>query len=280
MTQGPDVDLLPPVVVISLPSALERRAVMTERLAALGLPFRWFDAIDARGTDVGAQPIYDGRRRRLFFGRDLTGGEIGCLLSHRAVIEQAAAGDRPLLVLEDDAILHEGTVAVLRALMADQSDWELVRFLGSPKVARSRQRRLRNLGGGFWLTRLLTTPGGAHAYLIRPEGARKLLRRLARTAFPVDTLMGQSWRTGVANLTVQPGIAVSDEAMESSIGDQRFDKRLTVSGWERVLMPLARSRWKVEENLGKHGIYWSRWPADAARRGRAKPGRALREAQG
>jgi glycosyl transferase family 25 len=257
---------LPPVLLLSLKEATQRRAEMAEKLGRLGLPYSVFDAVDGRGRNVNEQPVYDGVRRRLYFGRDMTGGEIGCLLSHREILERVAAGDEPFLVIEDDAILHPDLPKVVAALMQRRDYWELVRFLGSPKVLRSRQRRLVHLVDEYWLTRLASMPGGTHALIVSPSGARKLLRRLNRTAFPIDALMNQSWRTGVANLTVHPGVAIHDEEQVSFIENTRFDKRVTATGWERALLPLARALWKLEENLGKYGVYYGAWLADVRRR--------------
>src|SRR5271154_4548425 len=201
---------LPPAYVISLAGASERRALMTTRLGEAGIAFEFFDAVDGRGFDVESQPIYDRRARLAKFGHGLIGGEIGCLLSHRAVLRKIAEGGTAL-VFEDDVILNPDIGRVVAALMRRQDRWELVRFLGAPKVMRQTQRRILSLGEGYWMTRLRSMPGAAHAYLVNPSGARKLLRYLDRTPYPIDMLMGRPWKTGVGNFTVRPGLAIQDK---------------------------------------------------------------------
>lgn len=261
---------LPPVFVISLVEAVDRRALMTRKLAEAGLPFSFLDAVDGRKFDVNAQPIYNGPRRRLFFGRDLLGGEIGVLLSHKAAMQRLL--DQNLacaLILEDDVVLDAGFTSVVRELMRWPGEWELVRFFGDAKHAKRKQRRILPLGDGYWLTRLSTSPGEAHAYLISQAGARKMLRRLNRTSTPIDTLMGQPWKTGVGVLSVHPGLARQDQALGTSISDVRFDKKPTTTGFTRLMLPLAKTALKTSENILKRSCYFAAWFSD--RRSRCTP---------
>lgn len=257
------------VLVINLPAAADRRAAMRRQLDALGLAYEFVEAIDGRGFDVTAHPAYDTGRRRRAFGRDMTGGELGCLLSHRAVYEKIVAEDLdPVLVLEDDAVLGPDFVAVLASLLAAPLPYDLVRFIGSSKLARLRQRPVWPLAGGHWLVRLETTPGGAYAYLMRRAAAQKLLPFLQRNWLPIDALMGRRWEHGLDWFVVQPAVADHDAAVESIIGMTRFEKGLRLGGVERLLYPLTRAAYKVSETIGKRLSYWSSWAEDRRRRKR------------
>ncbi|HTK84101.1 MAG TPA: glycosyltransferase family 25 protein, partial [Patescibacteria group bacterium] len=70
----------PPIFVISLPSSVQRRAAMAARLNSIGASWRFFDGFDGSSLSPENYPDYDRTRRRLFFGKDLTPGEMGCLL--------------------------------------------------------------------------------------------------------------------------------------------------------------------------------------------------------
>jgi len=248
-----------PVFVISLKDEEKRRRQMKEKLEALGLPFVFFDAIDGRNFDVPAHPAYNSVRRRRCYGRDMTGGEIGCLLSHKAIFEKMLQDNiEEALILEDDAVLAPDFPAVLRALPDCPVNFDIVRFLGSPKVEKRHSRRIYPVIEDFWLVRMPTTPGGAHAYFIRKSGARKLLAHMDRNAFPIDTLIGRSWETGAEVLSVKPGLATQDLSFDSAIGEQRFDKKLKLEGWEKITFPLTRAGFKLAETVGKRKIYWSR----------------------
>ncbi|MBV9510740.1 MAG: hypothetical protein JO303_10710, partial [Caulobacteraceae bacterium] len=119
------------------------------------------------------------------------------------------------------------------------------------------------------LTRLSTSPGEAHAYLVSRSGARKMLRRLERTSTPIDTMMGQPWKTGVGALAVHPGLARQDPSLGTSINDARFDKKPTTTGLPRLLLPLAKTALKTSENVLKRTFYYAAWFGDRRTRGRA-----------
>lgn len=253
------------VRVISLPEAEARRAKMRRRLAALGLDFAFVEGVDGRGFDVAAHPAYDAPRRRRAFGRDMTGGELGCLLSHRSVYEAMVAEDLdPVLVLEDDAVLGADFPAVLASILRLPRPFDLVRFIGYPKIAHLRQRRLCDLDRGYRLVRLATTPGGAYAYLIRRSGAEKLLPALQRNWLPVDVTMGRSWAHGLDWAVVQPAVTDYDRALDSHIGEERFHKP-AVNGIGATGYLLGRARHTLTESLNKRLAYWSAWPADRRR---------------
>src|SRR5206468_607675 len=89
-----------PVYVISLKDTETRRRNMTERLAALGIPFQFVDAIDGRTARLPGE--FDGARiDRSGFRSE---AEIASAMSHRLVHRMIASGEGALgLVFEDDA---------------------------------------------------------------------------------------------------------------------------------------------------------------------------------
>ncbi len=254
---------LPPVFVINMEKDAHRRRAMKDRLDAIGLPFAFFDAVDGRALSLDACPVYDGARRRRYFGRDMTRGELGCLMSHRAVYRKMLdEGLEAALVLEDDVLFEDDFPAVLRALMTTPVPWDLIRFLGSAKIYRRGCRIVAPLLGGYALARLPSTHGGAHAYLIRRAAARRLYLHTERSWVPIDTLQGYCWRTGIESLVVHPAPLRTDDAAGSTIGDVRFDKTVRTAGLARALYPLSRFWFKLWENSGKRYVYWSAWFRD------------------
>jgi len=259
--------LRPKTFVISLAEAQPRRACVTERLKQAGIAFEFFDAVDGRCFDVESQPIYDGPRRRALYGHDMLGGEIGCLLSHKAILEAVVRrGEGPALVFEDDVALHPYFGRALDVLMENQDRWELVRFLGASKIMRQRQRPLLNLGNGFWMTRLMTQPGGAAAYVVSETGAAKLLKHLDKTPFPIDALMGRPWLTGVDNLMVRPGLADQDATLGSDIGGDRFVSHREIARMASLGCNTTIALRRLVDNVGTRGVYWGAAPVDYVRR--------------
>jgi glycosyl transferase, family 25 len=241
---------LPRVLVISLASSVQRRAVIGRRLDELGLDYEFFDGVDGRALDLSALPDYDGRRRRLFFGKDLTPGEVGCLLSHRAVYRRVAHENAPVLVLEDDAILSDDVPVVLSAIMKQEKTWDVVRFLDSEKTLK-KKKIIADLGGGYALAKVYGTPGGAYATLLSAKAAARLASLMIRNWQPGDILLGQSWRTGLKVLAVAPSPISADDVVPSTIGAVRFEKTKALQGWEKTAYPATRMAYKLWQAAGK-----------------------------
>lgn len=261
-----DIPELPRIFVINLKRSTERRRVMAERLAALNLPCTFFEAVDGKVLSVEEKAAYAGTRRRLFFGHDLTPGELGCLLSHRGVYRHMIENRIPVaLVLEDDAILADELPDVLRALMKCPVEWDLIRFLARDKVYKQ-SRRLGLITAKHRLCRPFGTPGGAYGYLLTLRAAQALNNCMHKNWIPVDTLHGQTWRTCITAFNVQPSPVRFDDVVESTIGAERFDKKQKLKLWERALFPFSRLGMKLYELLFKNLMRLSTWFADRRRR--------------
>ncbi|MFM2128991.1 MAG: hypothetical protein RL477_537 [Pseudomonadota bacterium] len=268
---GPHAPALPPVFLINMARDVERRRLMTERLEAIGLPFTVVEAVVGAGLDLDACAHYDGPRRRRFFGRDMTPGEVGCLLSHRAIMQRMIDENLPAaVILEDDVIFEPDFPDVLRALTGGGRRWDIIRFLGSEKIYRLGRRLIAPLVGRYWLARIPGTHGGAHAYLLSQDAARALLAHTDRAWMPIDTMQGRCWTTGLESLVVHPCPLRTDPAAGSTIEDKRFDKTLRLSGFDRALYPLRRFAFKLGETLGKRAVWWGSWWRDG--RGRLERG--------
>ncbi|MGZ9808949.1 glycosyltransferase family 25 protein [Pseudoroseicyclus sp. H15] len=122
-----------PIFLINLDASPERLATATAELSRAGLPFTRLPAVDARGQAPESFAGYDDARARRFYGRPMTGGEVGCYLSHLAGAEAVLASGADMgLVLEDDftfAAEHpaESLTALADALWGGAAPgWEIV----------------------------------------------------------------------------------------------------------------------------------------------------------
>ena len=242
--------------VISLPESKDRQAWIANHLGERGLPYEIIDAVDGRNMSVKDHPVYDGVKRRLFFGTDLKGGELGCLLSHIRCYQKIIDDNLDMaLVFEDDVQLDKDFASVLAYVQEHTDKFEIMRFLGSKKVMERGGRRVFEVCDGYHAVRLPTTPGGAHATLLTRNGAEKMLRHLKKTAYPIDTMLGRSWQTKANVVALYPGLA-THKSMDfgSLIDESRFKKRADLQGFEKFLFPFTRSFHKLEEAVGKK--YW------------------------
>lgn len=110
MQDGPMLLNCEQVMVISVPSAALRRRFQVDQLDRLKIKHTILTAIT---PDQLTPEMLEERRKH--WGRPLKDAEIACLMSHRKAWAVVAQGTRPVLILEDDALLSTGT----RDLLAD-----------------------------------------------------------------------------------------------------------------------------------------------------------------
>lgn len=227
---------------------------MTERLSNIGIDHHFIEATDGKLLTPEQLSAYAKTRRHLFIGHDLTNGEIGCLLSHRDVYRHMIAHNVACaLVLEDDAVLSPDLPAVLNAIepLITSGKADMVRMLSRKKVY-NRSRILGTLTGEYKLARPFGLPGGAYGYVLNLKAARHLNAKMDKNWVPVDTVLGQVWRTRLNVLSVIPSPVSYIVGGPSTIGDARYDKKgQTISWWARALLPLTRLIWKLYEGLCK-----------------------------
>lgn len=248
----------PPIFVISLPESTDRRAAMTAQMERLGLDFTFIDAVDGRKLDMLAQPEYDAAKRLAFFGLHLKGGEWGCLLSHKKIYEKMIAGNLECAVIfEDDALIDPRFSDVLNNVLSMDLDYDVIRFMGSNKIARKGYRHIVKVDNDLWLGRLPSIHGGAHAYLIAREGAQKMMDYFARhrVAYPIDTLLGRCWDTGMNVYAINPIVRQDVQSFASAIGNARENKRGDLKGAQTLVFPATRGWHKLCEQVGKRWIY-------------------------
>ena len=254
----------PHAYVINLKRSPERRQTMIEQLDSLGLAYTFVDGIDGRAQDYRSHPYYDRDKRLLWHGRDLLSTEIACLLSHRAVYQQALDDGHPTaLLLEDDVLIQPDFPATVQAVMDLPAEWDMIRFLHDEKTRR-RSRLIGPVYGEYMLTRLLSTPGGGHAYIFNQKAARRLLELSASHWQPIDVLFGYTWNTKLETFAVQPAPIYTDKKLDSLIGDTRFEKKIILTGWKRAIFPLARAGFKFYEMVCKRATTSKSWWRDRA----------------
>lgn len=251
---SPNKEPLVHCFVITLEHSQERRKIISSRLDELKIPFEFYPGVDGRKIDLLSHRNYSKWKRRMFFGRDLSNGEFGCILAHKSIYEHIAEKNIGIaLILEDDAILCDELPSVVSALTQHQENWDIVRFLGRKKNYRASRTIARLPGTHNCLARPHGMPGGAYGYVISNQAAQRLLSMMEENWLPIDTLHGVSWLTKLNTVSVVPSPVLPNDDVPSCIDEQdsnlRWDKSVSLSGWRKLIYPLTRGAWKTYCNV-------------------------------
>ena len=100
--------------LINLDDSVDRLAIAGAQLDATGIRFARHAAFDGRGMDPTTRPEYDEDRAIRWFGRPLSGGELGCYFSHVQAAQRIVDSGADFgLVLEDDMSIQGDAVKII-----------------------------------------------------------------------------------------------------------------------------------------------------------------------
>lgn len=181
--------------VINLDRQPDRLVEFQRRNADSGLTIQRFAAIDGGALD-------EKDRRAVARTDEFTKGMLGSACSHKALWERAAAGGRPIIIFEDDAVLRLDVCTALTTVIRDiRGFWDilLLGFNTDAAVAARVANKFVNSAtfprypsaeylSGFRLSTEASAPArlisafGICGYAITPRGAQRFLER----CFPMD----------------------------------------------------------------------------------------------
>ncbi len=239
------------IFVITLPCAHTRQENVRAQMAQAGETFEFVEGVD--GATLGDYPpSYAPRRRQLFFGQDMTMGEIGCFLAHRKVYQEIVRQDLDYgLILEDDISFEPDAINIARGLAGSGIDFDLVRFCSSEKIMRSKKRwKVAAIGKNHHLSRLIEVPGGAHAYLVSRAAAHRLVQLTERIWVPIDALLAFAWYSKLNLYYFLPSPFQQDQRFDSLIDAARFQK-LRPTGLTGALFPVTRALFRLWCHAGR-----------------------------
>lgn len=216
------------IVVINLPTSVERRAYISRRLSDLGLSYSFFDAVNGKeGNDPGLF-LYNNQKRLFEKGHSLTPGEQGCFASHRAIWELCVSENSNILVLEDDVELDDCLPAMLSNCEELLNSYHYIRLgRGTARRSLSFLRKWKvedELNGEHSLVKYLRGPSCAHAYIITPISAKRFLSASQEWWWPVDDYMDMEYLNDQYNYGIEPPLVIQ-RGVVSDIGGVKKPKR-------------------------------------------------------
>ena len=155
------------IKIISLKSSL-RRKFQLRQFAKLSITFEFFDATSIHDISEKEYSIHKND-----WERPLKRSEFACYISHREVWKEVIKLNKPILILEDDALLSRELLKILKKIdSVKKIDLLNIENRGRNKMISNKVKfHIEN----FALYRLLQDRTGAASYVLWPSGAKKLL---------------------------------------------------------------------------------------------------------
>ena len=217
--------------VINLDRDRERLQRIAGQLAPSGLAWTRQSAVYGRELPVDEQQrLLDSATYRRRHGMEPALGELGCYLSHVAVMRALLASEyRFALVLEDDVLLTPALVPVLRGLLAYPSRWDMVKLSA---VHSGTPQPYLEVAPGHHLAVMLSRCTGSSAYLINRRAAEVYAERLLPMTLPYDHVYDQGWTFGLQVRLVTPTPCIHDEAIATTIATGGASRKF--AWWRRL----------------------------------------------
>ncbi|MBK9361651.1 MAG: glycosyltransferase family 25 protein [Rubrivivax sp.] len=228
--------------VINLDRDRERLQRIAGQLASTGLDWTRLSAVYGRDLPADEQQrLLDSATYRRRHGMEPALGELGCYLSHVAVMRALlASAHRFALVLEDDVLLTPALVPVLQGLLAHPSRWDMVKLSA---VHSGTPQPYLELAPGHHLAVMLSRCTGSSAYLINRRAAESYLSHILPMTLPYDHVFDQGWTFGLQVRLVTPTPCIHDEAIATTIATGGASRKFA---WHRRL---SAHRWRLGNEL-------------------------------
>ena len=212
MTGGAPATGLPPVWVVSLARATDRRAFVSTVYAELGIEPVVIDAVDGRALTDEQIDRYSEVRATFAYGRGLTRAEVAIALSHLALCRRMVDENvDDVVVLEDDVRPTPALLDVLSERWSFPADLDVLTLHSLFDWATPTPVDGRVIAGGFRVCRYARTPMGTQAYLLRRRAARRLLDVGFPVRLPADELLFRRHPAGLLVYGIAPSPVDHDE---------------------------------------------------------------------
>jgi glycosyl transferase family 25 len=193
-------DDIPPIWIISLGSATDRRRFVVDGFTALNIPFELVDGVDGNTLSADELRAYSRRRSLLETGRPLSRGELGCALAHLRLYERMQRESvARAVIMEDDVAPTADLAAVLRSLDRVPDDWDVVTLHSLFDSAEPEPISDDVIAGQYRICRYRGPVFGAQCYVITADAARRALSVAYPVGLPLDDLL---FRRRPARLTL------------------------------------------------------------------------------
>ncbi|WP_318499127.1 glycosyltransferase family 25 protein [Photobacterium leiognathi] len=212
------------IFVINIPSSIERKENIARQLTELGLAFHIFEAVNGHKDKSPLFELYDEKKSQLYRGKTLSKGQLGCYASHYLLWQKCIELGKPIIVLEDDALIYENEFQdLINNIQAIPQHFECIRLFDNkrPSFKHNVEKKLTHTE----IHKFNRGHMSATGYFLTPEGAKKFLEHSQSWYLAVDIYMDRFWVNGVDVYGTYPACLTNDPKFESDIGYGSKPKR-------------------------------------------------------
>lgn len=240
------------IFIINLVKSTARKQFMVEQFEKLNsnlespITYHFFNAIN--GKENPNFPLFKKYNKSKHFQRKgslLTLSQLGCWASHYLLWKKCVELNKPIIILEDDAILKDNFLEVYNFLSSPQNTFEFF-WLSIPSPSKRKRNQkykvicnIENTENN--IAQFYYSWANATGYFLTPEAAKKLLIHCQEWTYEVDTQMERYWETKIPYLSIIPFCVEPDLSMESNIAMNTDNKTLKV----KILREFYSSKDKV-----------------------------------
>ena len=240
--------------VINLEHDAPRRDHMQKQLDKIGLIAEFVPAVDGHTLSNFDRSVYDRAKALRIYGVEMMDTEIGCYLSHYRLYERMVREDIDFaLIMEDDIEISQNLPRIINDLISDvTTEWLVVRLESmrgrvlQPPSQKFMGKNVKKLRDGD-LYKLGTHVLGFGGYLIRKEGALRMLDYGRHIFMPVDQTMDRYWENGIVPYIVRPLPIHQRQDFESRIGARPPGRNLG----QHLLLHLQRRGQRIYDGIRK-----------------------------
>ncbi len=225
--------------VISLPSAVERRASVCRQLEKSTVDWEIVDAIQAATAEVSQ--VLDLCRESDQWHKPLQPGEVACYLSHRKVwrrmMEQEVDG---AIILEDDFELTRPLEEIIALVSSFAMQADMIKLYGTPKISRIVET-VQDDRGTYGLLEAFAVTSGTVGQWVSAKALPKLLAHSEHVRRPIDMDFKHHWEYPMSVYHLSPPVV---HEISSSLGGTSITHRKS-----QKTMRMQLKRWKLKAHF-------------------------------
>ena len=181
---------MPPIWVVSLERAPERRSFVVQSFTDAGLPYELIDAVDGTTLSPAERRSYSRARSLFEIGRGLMEGEVGCALSHLRLLQRVVDEHIPeVLIVEDDVAPTAALGRLLERRHELPADHDVVTFCSLSSSSSPHAVDGVDLDDEYRVCTYRRMLFGAQCYLVTERAARRVLDVAYPIRMPYDELL-------------------------------------------------------------------------------------------